>query len=135
MKKLAILALSIVLSSLTPSEVLATTTLEKCAPLKETLLEYSRCLDYVKERTDREMQTWINNQIFILEERALITGRYSTLQMFRRSQKNFVTYRENNCRWQYLAISPNRGAAPAFKKCYILVTQYRINELSKINED
>ncbi|WP_448568511.1 lysozyme inhibitor LprI family protein [Thalassotalea ganghwensis] len=94
----------------------------------------SRCLDQVKESVDRILQTWINNQIFVLEEFALKTGRKASLEMFKRSQRNFITYRENNCRWQYLHISPDINAAAAYKKCYINVTQNRINELSDINQ-
>lgn len=98
-------------------------------------IEYSRCLDGVKELADRELQTWVNNQVFILEEFALKTGRKSALNMFRRSQSNFIKYRENNCRWQYLAISPKPEAGPAYKRCYIKVTKNRINELAEINQE
>jgi len=106
---------------------------EECEQSYKTTTELSQCLDLVKDLTDRELQTWINNQIFILEEFAIKTGRRSALDMFKRSQRNFITYRENNCRWQYLHISPATGAASAFKKCYILLTKDRINELSKLN--
>ena len=81
---------------------------------------------------DRELQTWINNQTFLLEDLVLTTGRGSALTMFNRSQTNFITFRENNCRWQYLALSPSKDAGPAFKKCYILSTQTRIKELEQI---
>jgi len=100
---------------------------------KETL-ELSQCFDLIKNLTDKELQTWINNQKFILEEFALVTGRRSALGMFERSQRNFITYRENNCRWQYLHISPSTRAALAYKKCYIFLTTDRINELSKLNK-
>lgn len=106
---------------------------DDCEQSTETTDDLSQCLDIVKRTTDKELQTWINNQVFVLEEFALVTGRRSALQMFKRSQRNFVTYRENNCRWQYLHISPEKGAAAAFKKCYILVTKDRINELSQLN--
>ncbi len=92
----------------------------------------SRCLDGVKDTQDRKLQTWVNNHTFNLEEKALVTGRYSALKMFKRSQSNFITFRDNNCRWQYLAISPEKGAGIAYKKCYILVTQARIKELSEV---
>ncbi|MDT0602157.1 lysozyme inhibitor LprI family protein [Thalassotalea castellviae] len=97
--------------------------------------ELSRCLDIVKDSIDRELQTWINSQVFILEEFALETGRRSALEMFKRSQRNFITYRENNCRWQYLHISPDTRAAAAFKKCYITTTRNRINELSQLEKN
>ena len=86
----------------------------------------------MKDVIDRELQTWVNNHTFNLEEKALITGRYSPLKMFKRSQSNFITFRENDCRWQYLIVSPKKGAANAYKKCYILLSQSRITELSKI---
>jgi len=94
--------------------------------------EVSTCLDDVKRLTDRELQTWVNNHTFNLEEKALLNGRYSALKMFKRSQRDFVTFRDNDCRWQYLATSPNKGANIAYKTCYILLSQSRINELSKV---
>ena len=108
-------------------------TIEICNQKEQSHVALSQCLDRKIDALDRELQTWINNQIFVLEEFALTTGRRSSLEMFRRSQRNFTTYRENNCRWQYLFISPNIDAAPTYKKCYILLTRDRINELSKIN--
>lgn len=106
--------------------------INECEQSFKVISELSQCLDLVKDFSDRELQTWINNQIFILEEFALVTGRRSALEMFKRSQRNFITYRENNCRWQYLHISPGTGAASAFKKCYILITNNRISELSQL---
>ena len=93
----------------------------------------SRCLDGVIEHVDRELQTWVNLHTFNLEEKALVNGRYSALKMFKRSQSNFITYRENDCRWQYLAVSPNKGASLAYKTCYVLLSQNRIAALSEIN--
>lgn len=109
-------------------------TVKACETKYSLPKELSMCFDQVKESVDRELQTWINNQTFILEEFALKTGRKASLEMFNRSQRNFITYRENNCRWQYLHISPDILAAPAYKKCYINTTQHRIDELSNINQ-
>ena len=92
----------------------------------------SRCLDGVISYVDRELQTWVNLHTFNLEEKALVSGRYSALKMFKRSQSDFIAFRNNDCRWQYLAISPKQGADIAYKKCYILVTQSRIHELSMV---
>ncbi|WP_057831663.1 lysozyme inhibitor LprI family protein [Colwellia sp. TT2012] len=92
----------------------------------------SRCLDGVISSVDRELQTWVNLHTFNLEEKALVNGRYSALKMFKRSQSNFITYRENDCRWQYLAISPEKGANIAYKTCYVLLSKSRISTLSKI---
>ena len=106
---------------------------ESCETNQTTTSGLSSCFDIVKVAIDRELQTWINNQIFILEEFALSTGRRAALEMFKRSQRNFIAFRENDCRWQYLAISPGTGAASAYKKCYILVSKSRIKELELIN--
>jgi len=107
-------------------------TLDKCESEEKTPAELSRCLDSVKDALDRELQTWVNNHTFNLEEKALITGRYSALKMFKRSQSNFITFRDNDCRWQYLMISPEEGASSAYKKCYILLNKSRIKELSQV---
>lgn len=101
---------------------------------QETIAESSRCLDGVIADIDRELQTWVNLHTFNLEEKALVNGRYSALKMFKRSQSNFITFRENDCRWQYLAVSPELGAGLAYKKCYILLSRSRINELDSVSE-
>jgi len=110
--------------------VYAQKTLVECEKVEQTTDKLSRCLDGVKESLDRELQTWVNHHVFNMEEKALVTGRYSAMKMFKRSQSNFITFRDNDCRWQYLAISPEKGAGMAYKKCYIVVTQARIKELS-----
>ena len=107
--------------------------IENCESQNKSVIELSQCLDGVVDAVDKELQTWINNQTFILDELVSSTGRKSVLSMFKRSERNFISYRENNCRWQYLAISPAIGASPAYKKCYILLTRDRIKELSSIN--
>jgi len=113
---------------------IAKNTVTLCEAKMTTTEEFSKCLDGVRKHKDRELQTWVNNQTFTLEELAKVTGRQAALNMFKRSQRNFITYRENNCRWQYLAISPGTGAAAAFKKCYITLTQDRINELTSLSK-
>lgn len=107
-------------------------TLAECEKIEASTDKQFRCLDSVKELLEREMQTWVNNHIFNLEEKAQETGRRSALKMFKRAQDDFITFRDNDCRWQYLAISPEKGADFAYKKCYIVVTQSRINQLSII---
>tara|TARA_R110000744_G_scaffold304543_1_gene413030 strand:- start:3361 stop:3765 length:405 start_codon:yes stop_codon:yes gene_type:complete len=114
--------------------VLAKNNVAMCETKMDTLSEVSRCLDGTKVKKDRELQTWVNNQIFILEELAAHNGRRTSLDMFKRSQRNFISYRENNCRWQYLVVAPDEGAAIAYKKCYITLTQYRIEELTHLNK-
>lgn len=109
----------------------AAKTVENCEKEYTEIADISRCFDVIKDRKERELTTWVNNQTFILEELVANTGRKAALNMFKRSQRNFTTYRENSCRWQYLTISPGLGAANAFKKCYILLTTDRINELKR----
>lgn len=131
-KKLLTLNIFIVSQFLLSTSTYAQATLDKCESTEQTSAELSRCLDSVKDAIDRELQTWVNNHTFNLEEKALITGRYSALKMFKRSQSNFVTFRDNDCRWQYLVISPEQGAGNAYKKCYILLSKSRIKELSQV---
>lgn len=134
MKYLLLFALLILTSIVSPSTwAFQPKNTNECEQKFSTTAELSQCLDIVKDAADKEMQTWINNQVFVLEEFAIVTGRTSALEMFKRSQRNFITFRENNCRWQYLHISPGTGAASAFKKCYILLTKNRIAELSQLN--
>jgi len=109
--------------------------IETCQKLNADQLStasMSRCLDGVISYVDRELQTWVNLHTFNLEEKALVNGRYSALKMFKRSQSNFITYRENDCRWQYLAVSPEVGADLAYKSCYVMLSQSRITALSII---
>jgi|TARA_B110000211_G_scaffold164765_1_gene185989 uncharacterized protein YecT (DUF1311 family) len=113
---------------------MANNNVQNCESTMDSNTEVSRCLDSVREKKDRELQTWINNQTFILEELSLINGRSTSLDMFKRSQQNFITYRENNCRWQYLVLTPDESAAIAYKKCYITLTQDRIEELTHLNK-
>lgn len=129
-KKYFLFANIIVALSLTSYTVHATKEISDCSNKVEDIEGYSMCLDRIKDATDRELQTWINNQTFELEELAASTGRRSPLNMFNRSQRNFIEYRENNCRWQYLANSPSAKAASTYKMCYILMSKNRIKELS-----
>jgi uncharacterized protein YecT (DUF1311 family) len=113
---------------------MAKNTIEMCEANMKTVDEVSHCLDGIKKNKDRELQTWVNNQTFILQELANNSGRSSSLNIFKRSQLNFIRYREDNCRWQYLVLAPDAGAAVAYKKCYNTLTQYRIEELTQLNK-
>lgn len=126
-KKLS-LAVTLTLITTTPIASYAAS-VDDCADKMTEIEAYAMCLDRIKNKTDRELQTWINNQTFELEELATATGRRSSLDMFKRSQRNFIDYRENNCRWQYLASSPSEKAASVYKLCHILMTKNRIKEL------
>lgn len=126
----------ILVSTLLFSGVLmAEDTVELCEKTMDSSTDVSRCLDGIRDKKDRELQTWINNQTFILEELSLHNGRRTSLDMFKRSQRNFISYRENNCRWQYLVLAPDESAAIAYKKCYITLTQDRIEELTHLNKN
>lgn len=113
---------------------IATNTIERCEANVKTVAEVSHCLDGIKKNKDRELQTWVNDQTFILQKSANNSGQSASLNMFKRSQRNFIRYREDNCRWQYLVLAPDAGAAVAYKKCYNTLTQYRIEELSQLNK-
>jgi uncharacterized protein YecT (DUF1311 family) len=108
-------------------------TIDECIEIGiKNEVQSSRCLDSVKELANRELQTWVNHHAFNLEDQISTTGRSSALKMFRRSQESFISFRENECRWQYLAISPEKNAGVTYKKCFILLTKSRIEQLSKI---
>jgi len=130
--KILLLSVFIISQYLLSPIVFAQNSVDECKKMSATPKNQSRCLDNIKAELDRKLQTWVNNHVFNLEEKALSTGRYAALKMFKRSQNDFITFRDNDCRWQYLAISPGKGAELAYKKCYIDVTQSRIDELSKI---
>ena len=116
-----------------PSEAKTARTIEQCEKKFTNNVEFSQCLDMVKNLAERELTAWVNNKTFELEDLASVTGRSGTLNMFKRSQKNFVTYRENNCKFYYLALSPGSGAGAAYKKCFITMTKARIKELDEIS--
>jgi uncharacterized protein YecT (DUF1311 family) len=112
------------------------TPIAQCDDAKPKLsaIKYSQCLDTVKAKVDKELKTWVNNQLFILEDIAKTTGRKSAYQMFKRSQNNFITYRENNCKWQFLVELPSSDAATAYKKCYIMTSKDKIAELNRVSK-
>lgn len=133
MKKILIAtSISILFSSFQISAETMEPLLAKCDQNKLSKIKYSQCLDIAKIKVDRELETWVNNQLFILEDIANTTGRKSAFNMFKRAQKNFITYRDSNCKWQFLAQLPSNISAPAYKKCYILTSKDRIKELSRI---
>jgi len=124
------LTASILLSLTFPAY--AVKTLDECQKTTLSSKEASRCLDAVIKVIDRELQTWVNNHTLNLKEKALTTGRYSSLNMFKRSQQSFITFRDHDCRWQYLVASHQKSANITYKKCYILLSQTRIKELESI---
>lgn len=131
-KLLLTLSLFILIQCFFLTPAYAYKTLADCEKKTLTSEKFSRCLDDVKKVLERELQTWVNNHIFNLEDKALETGRYAALKMFKRSQSDFITFRDSNCRWQYLAISPAPSADIVYKKCFVMAIQSRITELSQI---
>lgn len=134
MNKKFLLSLSLLTISLISQQSRAVTSLKDCDNVRANESQLSRCLDSMIDSLDKELQTWINHHTFNLEEKALINGRYSALKMFKRSQSNFISFRENDCRWRYLAISPDKGAGNAFKQCFVELTKARITQLSTNTE-
>jgi uncharacterized protein YecT (DUF1311 family) len=120
-------------STIVPAKALKSDIL-KCKLNSSDQKKYSQCLDIVKIKIDRELETWVNNQTFTLEEAANTTGRKAAYEIFKRSQNNFITYRENNCKWQFLSQLPSDGSANTYKECYILTSKDRIKELSRISK-
>lgn len=107
-------------------------TIKQCESIKAEFKKQLLCLTSIKESVERELQTWVNNHVFNLEDKASKNNNNAPLKMFKRSHDNFITFRQNNCRWQYLAIFPDKKANAVFKKCFILTTQDRIKQLSQI---
>lgn len=105
-----------------------------CGATKLSKIKYSQCLDIVKNKVDKELDTWINNQTFVLEENIQTTGRKSAYRMFKRAQQNFITYRENNCKWQYLIKLPSSESITDYKICYITMSKDRIKELTRVSK-
>jgi uncharacterized protein YecT (DUF1311 family) len=130
--KMTVLILFLLVQLLLANSAYALKTIAECQQKDTPISDISRCLDGLIESVDRELQTWVNNHVFNFEEKAMITGRYSALKMFKRSQSNFITFRENDCRWQYLAATPVKSANIAYKKCYIELSKIRITQLSQI---
>ena len=107
-------------------------TIGTCEQTTKTPETFSACLDTLIEKKRRTLTTWTNNQLFVLQELQETNGRGDALRLFHRSNKYFETYRENNCRWQYLQLAPDKKANLAYKKCFIRMTNDRINELMEL---
>lgn len=133
-KKLFITIALCVLSTASYSQLSKDKTINSCKKKTKSQIDYSICLDEVKLSKDRELTTWVNNQVFILDEVAKSTGRTSTLKIFKRSQTHFEKYREDNCRWQFIAYGQDNKAIPVYKECYIKLTKQRIDELASLNK-
>ncbi len=107
----------------------AAKTVAQCEKIKNNVIKTSRCFDTVKAATERELKIWVNNYTLNLGHSP---ENLPNLRMFKRSQNNFITFRENDCRWQYLSSKEHVRADIIYKKCYISLSQQRIKELSLI---
>lgn len=132
--KLFIVMALFTLSTTSHAQLSKDKTIDSCKKKTKSQIDYSICLDEVKLSKDRELTTWVNNQVFILAEIAKSTGRTSTLKIFKRSQTDFEKYREDNCRWQFIAYGQDNKAIPVYKECYIKLTNQRIEELASLNK-
>ncbi|MBU1438925.1 MAG: DUF1311 domain-containing protein [Gammaproteobacteria bacterium] len=104
-----------------------------CSGKNLSQLDYSRCLDAELEQAERELVTWENGHLFQLQEMAEKTGRDDPLKVFIRSRNQFKQFRNDHCRWQYLALIPDSQAgASVFKECMIDQLKSQSLLLSKI---
>ncbi|SEL26801.1 Uncharacterized conserved protein YecT, DUF1311 family [Colwellia chukchiensis] len=127
-------ALLISLILIMPAMLKAEVRQPNCEQENVSPAQASSCLDTLQSKVDQELKTWLNNQQFLLEALAAETGRRGALKIFKRAQRSFTKYREDSCRWQYLSLASTQAAAIAYKKCYIKLTQARIDELSQLNK-
>ena len=129
MKRLILTTLALFLSL----AVSASPMLKQCAPTKDSTVEYMRCLDSKTEQLNNQILAWSNSKIFELEEMTKSTGRSGALTVFKKSQKSFTQYLEQNCRWQYLILLPDTtSSAIKYKECIVEMSEQRIIELKKL---
>jgi uncharacterized protein YecT (DUF1311 family) len=107
--------------------------LQVCEKESQELEKLSACYDILIERKNRDLQTWVNNQEFLLQEVEKNTGRDGALKVFKRGHKNFIRFREDNCRMYYLSKMPAPEASTDYKRCLIITTQQRIDELMEFS--
>lgn len=102
---------------------------------KKTLsqVNYMRCLDQQLEQNKRDLTTWENNHLFILETQVSTTGRQDGLKMFNKSRETFALYTEQDCGWQFIVQLPdNKKASTAYKECQLYHLKQRIDLLKHI---
>jgi len=106
-----------------------------CQKKHKDRMDYSRCLDSVLLRLEREMTTWENNVEFKLRELSRDSGRGDALIVFTKANKEFKKFRKSNCQWQYLAMLPDvSSAATMVKECKIYMAKDRIAKLTELSE-
>ncbi len=128
--------LLLIVFSLLTKPAIAAGSLTQCAQSRESSVEYLRCLDRKLSALNNEITLWNNNKIFALEAKAKDTGRKDVLHLFKKAQKSFTKYRENNCRWQYLEQIPDTTAgAISYKECLVEMSRIRVQQLKKVSQE
>jgi len=106
-----------------------------CQKKHKDRMDYSRCLDSVLLKLEREMTTWETNVEFKLKELSRSSGRGDALVVFGKANKEFKKFRKSNCQWQYLAMLPDvSSAATMVKECKIYMAKDRIAKLTELSE-
>jgi uncharacterized protein YecT (DUF1311 family) len=114
--------------------VSASQVLTRCESDRDTSVAYLRCLDKQIQKLNRDITLWGNNMVFALEEKSKTNGRSDSLRLFKKSQKTFSKYVEQNCRWQFLVLLPDRtSAAIKYKTCAIEMSKARVIELKRVS--
>lgn len=89
--------------------------------------QYVQCLDRQLDLGKRELETWKNKRRFELEGLAKSSGITQPLDIYLRSEKSFINYLEDSCRWRYLRKMPDAvAAAIAYKHCELRLIDQRI---------
>lgn len=105
-----------------------------CQERHTTIVSYSRCLDSVVKKYHRELTTWETNIELKLKDVAKVNGRHDAILAFKRSVKEFESFRKRNCNWQYLAMLPDVPSAGIItKECDVNMTIQRIGSLKEIS--
>ena len=90
--------------------------------------DYVQCLDRKLELGQRQLESWKNKRRFELEGLAKSSGITQPLDIYLRSEKSFVNYLEDSCRWRYLRMMPDAvAAAIAYKHCELRLIEQRIS--------
>ena len=117
-----------------PASASASQMLTNCESDRDTSVAYLRCLDKQIQTLNRDITLWGNNMVFELEEISKKNGRSDALRLFKKSQKTFTKYVEQNCRWQFLVLLPDRtSAAIKYKTCMIEMSEARVIELKRVS--
>jgi len=128
------LAVTLIASPVNAVEHMDIEELKNCKARHKSRLDYSKCLDSALLKLDRDIETWEKNVEFKLKELSNVSGRGDALLVFSKASRQFHSYRQSNCRWQYLAKLPDVDtAAKIVKECKIGMAKDRINKLMQMS--